>query len=491
MKRAGMLALVLCFAFILASCGDAAITTEPQSSEPQATSDVWQEDGLDPSLDFGGQPIRILSRSDEWFYDELSLKSDEVMNVIDESVALRKNYVEERIGVELKVNKESCAGNFFNLTNMARNYFSSAVDAYDILAGSCAHLMPLTLESMMYDLNNVENIDLSAPWYSQNFVELSSVNDQTMFVTGDCALSLMRLAFVTFVNLDIADRYGITDIYEKVKNKEWTIDYLSTAVFDIYDDVNADGQADANDLFGLTMSNSPGIDLFWSSFDMAILANNGDGSFDIVLDHEKVGDALVALCELYYDNPGVYVQQHHGNLEFAEMDAYFSSGLRLFVNNMLISVESQNYISLESPYGILPTPLWSSDQESYRIFVQDQYTVFGIPGTVPDDRLAAAGALLEVMSNYSYNETRDAYFEVALKGRYARDEESRAMLDMIIDSIYIDAAWIYVCSTNYFANSLRSLVQKNMRNWSSYYRAQGKILEHCIEKFNTDYGPVK
>lgn len=495
MKFTRIIALAMSVFMVLlvfASCGDGSDTTTSSETKPGDISDVWIPDGLGEDLDFGGEKIRILSRSEDWFYDELQVERDEVVNVIDESVFNREGYVEERLGIEMMAEKIARGSDGLStITNITRQNFQSALDTYDIVAGSCYHLQPLTTESMMYDLTEVENIDLDQPWYAQNFIDLATINDQLMFVTGDAALSLMRLTFVTFVNMDIASTYGCSNIYEIVNNKQWTLDYQSTLVSNVYEDLNGNSTADEEDLYGLTMSVGAGVDLYWSAFDMQILTNDSADGLTISMDQEKVGEAVVKLCDLHHDNPGVFAQPTNEDLEYETIKQRFASGQRLFANIHLISVESEFFINMEAVYGIIPAPLWNEDQEDYYSYVHDQYTVFGIPGTVSDDKLPAVGAFLEATSNYSYNDTRDVYFEIALKGRYARDEQSRVMLDKIINSIKIDAGWIYSGCLNNFANEFRNLVKGNNRNWSSTYRAKGKILENYLGKLNDNYGPVQ
>lgn len=54
------------------------------------------------------------------------------------------------------------------------------------------------------------------------------------------------------------------------------------------------------------------------------------------------------------------------------------------------------------------------------------------------------GAVLEAMASYSYRETMPLYLDTVLKGQYMSDAESRRIVDIIVDGISIDAAWIYI-----------------------------------------------
>ena len=492
LKLARFTAFLLCVVMLalpLASCGGGDETTKPKETVDGQTTQAWVADNLG-DLNYGGEEtVRILSRGDDWFFDELSLEPDEVMNIIDESVNERELYVEERLGIDIKVQKEMCGTDYDKLADLTRTYFESNTDVFDILAGHCYHVMQLTTQGILWDLNEVDNMELDQPWYAQNFVDLSTINDQIFFVTGDAALTLMRFAFVTFVNMEMADTYGVENIYKVVDDKQWTLDYLSSTVSNIYDDLNANGTSDEGDLFGFATSDVTGIDMFWSSFDLDILGKDETGALVNVIDSDKCASATSALVDLYFTNNGVHVPAHgSGDTEYETMMTAFAGDQYLFTNLRLISVEGEQFINMESKYGIIPTPLWNADQENYQIYVHDQYTVFGITGTVSEDKLPVMGAFLEVFSNYSYNETREVYFETALKGRYARDEASRRMLDLIVDSIYIDAGWIYSYCLEDFALILRNLVRAKNTNWASDYCAKGNMMNIKLKDLNEDYG---
>ena len=98
------------------------------------------------------------------------------------------------------------------------------------------------------------------------------------------------------------------------------------------------------------------------------------------------------------------------------------------------------------------------------------------------------GAFVEAYSSYSYNATREVYFETALKGRYVRDEDSRRMLDQIIDAIYIDPACVYCQHLQLFCWKFRELVRNNNSNWSSMYRSNEKILNTKLKQLNEKFG---
>lgn len=492
MKLRRLLALLLALltvALPFASCGTPDETTEPQNSGDGETTKAWIKDDLDPDLNYGGEKVRILARGDDWYYDEISIEADEVLNIIDESVHEREAYVEERLGIDIVVDKRVIGSKHATLADLTRDYFRAGTDAVDLLASPSNQGFALTTEGVMWDMRTVDNIDLSQPWYAQNFVDLATLNDMTFFITGDALLSLMRYSFATFVNLTLAERYSLPDMYKLVDDGEWTHDFMASTVANVYEDLNGSGKKDDGDLFGFATSDLTGADVYLSSFDLRMLEKNDEGFLVNVVDNEKMQSAVTALCDLFHNNPGANALRFiSGGHEYYTMNSAFGSDQYLFADMRLISVESEEFINMESDYGILPTPKWNLDQEEYKTYVYDVYTVLGIVGTVKEEELPMIGAFVEAYSCYSYNATREVYFETALKGRYVRDETSRRMLDQIIEAIYIDPACVYCQHLQLFCWNFRELIKNNNPNWASLYRAQGKIFNTKLEQLNGKFG---
>ena len=288
----------------------------------------------------------------------------------------------------------------------------------------------------------------------------------------------------TFFNQKLLASYGNHDMYKLVSDGEWTIDRQHEIVSSIYDDSNANGVRDEGDLFGFATLEVLGPDPYWSAFDIAIL-ERVDGAFVANIDHEKTATAIEKVNALFHDNTGTYVCMN------ASDDPYyyfvmedFASSNYVFMTHFIVSVENEALISMEDNYGIIPMPKYDTDQEGYFSYTHDQMSVIGIPGTVSEEKLEMIGTVIEELSAYSYNYTRDVYYEIALKGRYMRDEASRKMLDIIVDNIKLDPAWIFAKITDNFPQNFRALIRTNNNNWASTYRAKGVILDRAIKRLN-------
>ena len=98
----------------------------------------------------------------------------------------------------------------------------------------------------------------------------------------------------------------------------------------------------------------------------------------------------------------------------------------------LNGLEGNRHLDLD--LGFIPCPKYDAAQESYYA------PSFGaeiavLLKTLPEDRWENVGTLMESLCYYSDTFVIPMYKEVLLKTKYARDSESEAMLDIIIDSV--------------------------------------------------------
>ena len=489
MKKTVALLLILCLAVLpLVACGGGAETTAPTGTKaPTSESRTIIETKTPAGTNFNGEKIKILSRGDDDYIDEISLKPEEVKNIIDDSILQREAYVEEKIGVDIVNEKVLIANNYAQLTDTIREHFRSNLDEFQLMANNYYHSMDASLEGCFWNLEDIETIDLDMPWYAQYFIEEARTQDGLYFVTGDAALSRLRFVFATFFNKELLAQFGTYDLYKMVDDGEWTIDAQAEIVSGIYSDENGSNVRDEGDIFGLGTYFILGVDPYWSSFDLKLVGRDGDFFVEAMDDtqSERMVDALTKINKLFHENTGTYIVPRNGaDLELIDAMRMFSSNNFAFMTNRLIAVESEYLTDMENAYGILPMPMLNLDQDDYYSYSHDLMSCFGVPGTAPEADLDMIGVVLEELSAYSYNYTREAYFEIALKGRYARDAESRRMLDIIVDNLRINAGEIYSKVFGDIALTIRDLVKSNNSNWTRIYRSKKSILQNGLDKLN-------
>jgi len=441
-----VLVLVMLFSFAACSGGsadqpkDTTVSNDTTASNPQ-NDIVYEEDDLPDDLRFGGEKITFLlpgqrTLNTEIFTDELN------SDVVNDSVYNREKYVEDRLDVELEA--EYVSENEYE--DVVEKQHASDDDIYQVLGYITFAFTRFVFTDYFNDLNQLNYIDLEKPWWSQTFNEEAEIMDMQFVATGSLALSLQRSMFAVFYNKTLADNYSdkypeLNELYDIVDRGEWTYDKFYELGSEIYVDNNGDDLKDMEDTFGIGFQGWVGADVIWSSFDIDILSHDEEGWFELAVPVEKMYSSLERIHVLLNDTTGCF-DPGHGDENLDDLSAMMAADNLLFMSNTLDAVESATMRNMQSDYGILPFPKYDDKQDNYYTYAHDSYTSFAIPKTCRNTD--AAAAVLEALASYSYRETNPNYFNVALKGKYMSDPQSRMMLDTVVNGFKVDAAWIYL-----------------------------------------------
>ena len=191
------------------------------------------------------------------------------------------------------------------------------------------------------NLYNVEYLDPSQPYWSAYYIEKASVGGNLYTITGDLAISMIRLLGVTFFNKTTISDYGIGDLYSVVNGGTWTVDYELGLIKDIYNDLNGDGERDNGDLYGLGTSDTFSVDAYTSSFDLEILAKDENNYPYINVNLEKAASILETVYKLCWDTTGVNTYHFDtDDSEMTEIAKVFSENRFVLMSNWIYSTET-------------------------------------------------------------------------------------------------------------------------------------------------------
>ena len=445
------------------------------------------------ALDYGGEKVVILQReclkesaggnyqyTNELFAEELT------NDPINDAIYNRNVAIEDLLGIELveEIEKDGHSG----IQQKVLVMVNAGDTTYDIISGSAAWATPLILQGSVLNLydNGFETyLDTSKPWWPQYWVEEAEMDERLYCITGGPALSLSRLMVVWFYNKTMGEAHGIENLYEVVSDGRWTMDYVSNMVSTIYRDLNGNDIRDPEDEYGLSLDEYDNADIFWSGFDMKLFTKDSNGVLELnTADKEKIINGFEKIYALTFDNVGSLFYRTNGfddgKTNYTRSSDMFTSGTVLLAPLHLQYAETPDFRNMQDTYGILPTPKYDENQDGYYTYVHDQYSMFMVPLTVKDPEMS--GAVLEAMAYESYKTVTPAYFEVALKGRYANDPESRAMLDMILNNVMMDASIIYGGLFNYpAAGIIRGNMKYGNTSCASSYEGSTRNIKSVIK----------
>ena len=121
--------------------------------------------------------------------------------------------------------------------------------------------------------------------------------------------------------------------------------------------------------------------------------------------------------------------------------AIFYEGRALFRPSVFSATTKLRSLS-EIDFGVLPMPLMDENQDKYNSYCTTGATAgIAIPICAKDPEFSAY--MIEACSAWAKNYITTAYYEVNLRYRDLRDNESEDMLDIIFDNIVYDIGQCY------------------------------------------------
>jgi len=250
---------------------------------------------------------------------------------------------------------------------------------------------------------------------------------------------------------------------------------------DIYSDVNANGSADENDFYGFCSNASSNTNAFLWSFNKKIIEASDDG-LEVVYKDEKTTQIVEKIVNMYKNNVGIsYITSYkdsEGNYEWPYARDMFSFSKCVFAAGIL-SYSLENFRDMTDDYSIIPYPKWDENQDNYYSMVDGSHSGLAIPKTATDTEFI--GIITEALNAESYKLVVPAYYDVALKVKGTRDEESIEILDMLVANRLFDMGYIY---DNWKGASfiIQRLVQSGNTNFESYWASnESAIMAHYQE----------
>lgn len=456
-------------------------STEPITGQSAAdTTDSYSErravkDGL-PEKDFGGYEFNIYLRSEEG-YNEDFVAEEVSGEIINDAVYNRNRAVEERFNVKIGY-KYDDSGNTTYKTTAVQSILAGE-DVNDVLALHGAFAFNYAKEGYLLDWNaNLPYVDLDQPWWDKDFADNLNIGGKLFAMTGDISHLSIGGTFCLFFNKDLFKNYDIDYPYQDVRDGKWTLDKFAQICKDGSKDLNGDNAITPDyDLYGLTTGSwSYPVAMFYMAGDRVISINE-NGAPSLTVYSERTNDIIDRFLSLY-NTSNIYVSdyspQYDGDI--------FLNGRAMFTGatlNSIIKIRSSDI-----DIGIIPCPKYDESTPKYNSLVDAGMNVFSIPITAQDPERTSI--ILEALCAEGYREVVPTYYEVALKVKYSRDDESADMLEIIRDGRFFDYGY-YDASINWDLSYIGRNVLLNGGNFASYHeqREKGAISE--LEKLYVKY----
>ncbi len=449
--------------------------TEPETSK--------YLDDLDESYDFGGYNMRfIVEEGGQGNLTELSIMAaEDTGEVVDSAVVERNNSICERLNINIDLVDTIM---FSGLPGTVRPSIQAGSDDYDIIGTYQYYGISMGPEGLMMNLKGVDNIDTTREYWGTDYIDNMSYKDITYWVTGDIALRYTGGMYVTYINQEIwNNHYADVDVYDLVNEGKWTIDALNEYSNGAYEDTNGNGRIDFKDSYGFAFDIEDPAEGMAAGAMIKFSERDESGTPIITLNNERTLTFYEKMYNIVANNTGFW----HAEDDSKTVMQMFADNRAMITVNKLF--QSGIYLrEMEQEFKIIPVPKLNEEQEHYNTMLHDGVTLFGIP--ITNQELEKTTITLECMASESLKTVTPAYYDVALKVKYARDTESGMMIDLIRSNVSADFAALYsnnISSIAHFFRSnlsskteaIASAMEKNQKLWN-------KSLSRLLEDIETN-----
>ncbi len=442
-----------------------------------------------PKKDFNDEAITVLCRTDKLY--EIWAEEDSA-DTMEAAVFNRNSRVEEWLGVTLEHHDiDGVWSSRDNFKTAVINANKSGNDDYQIVAGYLAYISDLAASGEFYNLHNVDSLKKDAAWWSQSFVENNTVYDCLFFVDGDYSLTMWEGLYGIFFNKQMAQDNGLTDLYQIVRDGDWTLETFEDIVNGIYVD-NGNDARDEFDTYGLLM-NRHALRTMVTTSGCPVAARDDYGGYVLNLYSEKLEDLYANLYHFIYQEDGTYFYKNPpgGDGDYSGILTMFKNNQALFLTSTLDNASSLR--SMDTEFGILPFPKYDDLQENYLAHSFDGHSIFCIPAQTYDPEMV--GTVLDALSAESKYSVIPTYYDKVLKGRSTTDNESKEMLDIIRDHLYFDFGYVHSNSMTVTIDgttggpfaSLGDRLQVGDATYSTYYQKAESAFKTALEKVMREY----
>ena len=428
-----------------ASCGGNGGTTVTETSADTAAADTAavteavtdDRPALDlPEADFGGDALRILGyelgvdciHQYDFYYDE-SMAGE----LINDAIRTRNLMIEDRYNCVIEVTNDK------NPVSTARKIISAGSDDYEVMEIYINNAMSMAMEGMFLNWYDLPSINMEAEWWDQAIQRDLAMFDKIYVMTGDISVYDEELNYCVYFNKKVAQDFDIPDVYQMARDKTWTMAQMQQLGKQVARDLNGDGVRDENDQFGI-LSDSGMTFLFYFTCGNTLVTLDDDGNPYFSVESQRTFDVCEYLKEYFNDTENMLWAAKCSNT-WTTLDNVFMENRNLFRPGSIYDIIY--YRNMEHDFGILPYPLYDESQEDYYHLIATHVAPgICVPAT-NTEKLDMTCYLLEALAYESRDTVTEAYYDLNLYTKMARDDESGDMLDIIFSTKRYDLGFVF------------------------------------------------
>ena len=430
LKKLTAALLLAAVAFSAFACGGGekpspAVTADTaqalQAGDGETTEPDSMPDNL-PDMDFGGRQFRFLS------YETVNCNGIHVVDeqngeIVNDTTYEINRRIEERFNVDLAeiLNGDLSLGGLVN-SIMAGD------DACEVDLPNTQSTFQFVQKNLVYNYDKLTYVDLDQPYWDKALNTAASINNKLYFAMGGFDLSHLDYTHLLVFSKNLVENYQLGDLYALVRDGKWTMDAMNDCMTKVTNLADFKKHVDG-ETYGLVSSSKQVLADFWEGCGLYSISKDENDLPYLTLDSEKFANVIEKCFNILWDNQNWYYYNGDENV-VPNMPSLFESDQALFGDTTFHYIKTLR--TIEANFGIIPYPKWNEAQEAYYSRVEGGIRLPIVPVTVADTDFVSV--IMEAISCENQKHLIPAYFEVGLKGKISRDNESEEMLNIVYDT---------------------------------------------------------
>lgn len=397
-------------------------------------------------------------------------------SIYDKSVFARNVEIEEKYDVVIEVYAKANKKEEF-ITMCSTSNLSGVCD-YDII--ETERFFSLEKDGYLRNLRDFSVLKFDNPYWVQGYNDKTTVNGKTYAAVGYMNRCIISSAEVIFANYYLETDNKIRDeIYESVGDKTWTLEKMSQYMKMTTQNIDG-GEMDINDSYGLSYNLHAGRS-FLLSAGMVLLSVDGNGKVTNNVTSTRNINIFDEVKKVLVTNQNAY----YYNARFLETD--LAPGNVFIGGRSLFHAESFDFVQYAADkyakFDIYPMPMYEEGGEYITSLKECTASAIHVNAKNPE----MSATIIEAMNILSYLDVMPVYYDKMLKGRYSSDGEVADMVDLIVNAVNVDFAFV---QTDYFdriADKPFDLAIEN-KGYASGMATFDKLFSGYAEDFYKAYG---
>ena len=506
MKKIVSILLILALMLpVFAGCSEGGGTDEKETEQTAANPNAGTEGGeeeteeetryaasIPEGTSYTGSTFTVLTYpNDGSIWTDVDWSAEEITGeVLNDAVYKRTQKVEDLLDVEIATAYLTGRGDLSTIESSVL----SGDHAYQLATVAMQNSFTIAMNGRVHELNDFAKqgtLDLDAPWWDPNILGELSIGNKNFCLTGDIGTMYKKSIGVIMFNKVLYESYQLGEKagealgtataspYDLMSAGKWTMDQMVNLGTTVSKDLDGDGKMTQEDQYGLIcFCNMLAIAMIGGEV-VYFSKDADDMPYDTFMS-ERAVSVLEKLATLMYNADITYSWSRAGVGEDPAFTMY-QSDKALFYYGELHAVATMR--DMNSDFGIMPMPKYDEAQAGYHHCVNPDVAATYV---IPKDNLdyEKTGYIMDALGAESKNELTPAYYDISLRGKVSRDQESAASLDVIIGSVRYDVGYLGGYGITAMLNTMADAYNTDL---ASQYARQTKVIQKNLDRMMTKF----